>query len=212
MLLEELRREVLSAALEMDRTALTRGTSGNISARDPKTNLVAITPTSLPYNSLEPEDITIVDLDGNYIEGKKPSSETPMHTAIFRARPDVMGVVHTHSPLATAFSVANKEIPIVTIPLVSMGPIPVVPFQMPGSKELADTATAALGTAKVAVLLQNHGVLACGPSVAKALASAVYVEEGAQVALAAYQLGGMNPIDPAAIEKMRERRRKGAAL
>lgn len=213
MLLEALRKQVLAAALEMDRMALTRGTSGNISARDAGTNLVAITPTSLPYNTLAPEDITIVDLNGNFVEGNhKQSSETPMHTAVFRVRPDVMGVVHTHSPYATAFSVANREIPALTIPLVSMAPIPVVPFEMPGSQELADRVSAAVMGGRNAVLLQNHGVLTAAPNVDKALSSAVYVEEGAQVGLFSLLLGGMSPIDPAQIEKMRERRRRGKAL
>lgn len=213
MLLESVRKAVLAAAVEMDRLALTRGTSGNISARDPGTNLVAITPTSLPYNMLGPENITVVDLYGKFVEGThKPSSETPMHTAIYRARPDVMGVVHTHSPYATAFAVLNREIPIITIPLVPLGPVPVVPFELPGTEELAQAVVGTLGSGKNAVLLQNHGVLTVAESVEKALSAAVYVEEGAQVGLLALMAGGLNPIPQQHVEKMLEQLRKGKVL
>lgn len=213
MSIQTLRQDVLNAALEMSRAALTRGTSGNISARDPETGLVAITPTSLPYETLTSEDIIVVDVNGKVVEGKhKPSSETPMHTAVYRARPDVFGVVHTHSPYATALSVANVELPIITIPLVALGPVKIVPFELPGSEELAKQAVAYLGTDKHAIILQNHGVLCSGPTVAKALSNAVYVEEGAQVALFSILAGGLNPIPEAAIQKMHERRKQGKAL
>ena len=213
MLLEETRKAVLAAAVEMDRLALTRGTSGNISMKDAGTNLVAITPTSLPYNTLKPEDITVVDLDGSFVEGThKASSETPMHTAVYRARPDIFAVVHTHSPYATAFAVLNRDLPIVTIPLVGWGPVPVVPFQMPGSKELAEAMVAAMGTTKNAALLQNHGVLTAADTLDKAMSGAVYVEEGAQVGLLALSAGGLNPIPQEIITKMHERRKKGKAL
>lgn len=208
-----LRHDVLNAALEMSRMALTRGTSGNISARDPKTGLVAITPTSLPYETLRLEDIIIVDVNSKVVEGKhRPSSETPMHTAVYRARPDVFGVVHTHSPYATALSVANVELPIITVPLVSLGPVKIVPFEIPGSDELAKAATNCLGADQNAIMLQNHGVLCTGPNVAAALSNAVYVEEGAQVALFSLVAGAMNPIPEASVQKMRERLKEGKAL
>lgn len=213
MALFELRKQVLDAALEMSRMALTRGTSGNISARDPESGLIAITPSGIPYESLRPEDITVIDVNGKVIEGDfKPSSETPMHTAVYRVRSDVMGIVHTHSPWATVFAVINRELPPVTIPLVSLAPVEVVPFELPGSQELAERVVAALGTSKNAVLLQNHGPLCLGSNVAQALSSAVSVEEGAQVALFSLLAGGLNPISEEALEKMRERRRKGKAL
>ena len=208
-----LRHDVLNAALEMSRMALTRGTSGNISARDPKTGLVAITPTSLPYETLRLEDIIIVDVNSKVVEGKhRPSSETPMHTAVYRARPDVFGVVHTRSPYATALSVANVELPIITVPLVSLGPVKIVPFEIPGSDELAKAATNCLGADQNAIMLQNHGVLCTGPNVAAALSNAVYVEEGAQVALFSLVAGAMNPIPEASVQKMRERLKEGKAL
>lgn len=213
MSIETLRKEVLDAALEMSRMALARGTSGNISARDPESGLVAITPTGLPYGTLRPEDIVVVDVDSKVVEGKHgPSSETPMHTAIYRARPDVFGVVHTHSPYATALSVANVELPVITIPLVALGPVKIVPFELPGSDELAKAVVAYLGADKDAVILQNHGVLCTGPNVAKALSSAVDVEEGAQVALFAMLAGAVNPIPDEAVRKMREALKEGKAL
>ncbi|NPV70089.1 MAG: class II aldolase/adducin family protein [Firmicutes bacterium] len=213
MILSEVRETVLKAALEMSRLGLIRGTSGNISARDSATGYVAITPTSLPYETLKTEDIPVVTVSGEVVEGKhKSSSETPMHTAIYRARPDVMAVIHTHSVYATVFSVLNRPLPVVTVPLVfAGGPVPVAPFALPGSNELADVAVKALGKGS-SVLLQNHGVICVAPDMKKAMAAAIYVEEGAQVGFLALSAGGLNPIPEAYVEKMRLAVSKGAAL
>ena len=95
---QEIREIVVEAAKKSNALGLIHGTSGNISMRDDNDEVVAITPSGIEYETMTAEDITLVDLDGNVIEGKyKPSSETPMHTAIMRARPDVRAVVHTHS-------------------------------------------------------------------------------------------------------------------
>jgi len=195
VILEGLRKQVLEAAREMSRLELVRGTSGNVSARDPGTGLVAITPSSLPYDTLEPEDIMVVDYSGNVIEGtRRPSSETPMHTAVYRARPDVLAVMHTHSPHATAFGVAGSPLRAVTVPLAIYGPVQVALFELPGTAKLAEECVRSLGSEGMAVLLQNHGILTVGRTLAEALEIAVYVEEGAQVALLCHAAGTLKLI------------------
>lgn len=213
MLIEKARERVLAVALDMARQGLVRGTSGNISMRDQETGLVAVTPTSVAYEHCSPEAICVVDVNGRQVEGiYRPSSETPMHTAIYRARPDVHGVVHTHSVYATTFAVLNRELPVLTIPMTLTGAVPVVPFEIPGSEELGAAVVRALGAERVAVLLQNHGALCVGHDPEKALALAAYVEEGAQIGLLALMAGGLNPIAPEKVELMRRAQQRGKAV
>jgi L-fuculose-phosphate aldolase len=213
MLLEELRFRVLQVALATGQENLCKGLSGNISARDPESGLVCVTPSQVPYETCGVDGIVVVDVNANVVEGKyKPSSETPMHTAIYRARPDVYGIVHTHSVYATTFSIINRELPAVVITMVAMAPVPVVPFRMPGSQELADAVTATMAKGKPAVLLQNHGAIVAANTVEAALGMAVYLEEGAQMALLALQAGGLNPLPDEAVAAMRIAFAKGKAL
>jgi len=212
-MLVELRNRVVSVSRELSRLHLAQGTSGNVSARDPSTGLIAITPTGLPYDVIEPQDIPIIDQSGRTVWGnKQPSSEMPMHTAVYKARSDVNGIVHTHSVYATVFSVIDREVPVVTVPMAEIGPIPVAPFRLPGSNELGEEAVKWLGADKKATLLQNHGILCADQTVEKALSCAVYAEEGAQIAYLAVLVGGMNPIPKEYIAIMREAQKKGKAL
>lgn len=192
--LEELRRRVTGAAKAMSKLGLARMTSGNVSAREPRTGLIAITPSGFPYDLLKPEDMVLMDAGGNVEEGKhEPSSETPMHTLIYRSNPAVNGIVHTHSVYATVFAVLNRELPAVTVPLASLGPIPVAPFQPPGSRELAQEVVLRLSQCPGAVLMQNHGAVCAAANVESALETAVYLEEGAQIALLVLMAGGLKP-------------------
>lgn len=208
MLLGDLRVSVLRTALEMERLGLTRGASGNVSARDPESGLIAITPSGLPYTSLTPADMTVVGLDGRLAEGDgKPSSETPMHCAVYRAAVGggtVRAIVHTHSPFATALSVMNRELPAITVPLALIGRVPVVPFRLPGSTDLAFAVAAAMEQGNRCCLLQNHGLICAASSLAEALESAVYIEEGAQVAVYVLGAGGeLTPIPDSLVKQMR---------
>ncbi|MGE5580851.1 MAG: class II aldolase/adducin family protein [Bacillota bacterium] len=225
MILEGLRKAVLEAALEMERQGLTRGTSGNVSAVDPESGLVAITPSGIPYSVLAPEDITVIDLGGKVMYGtRKPSSEAPMHCAIYAAArgapsdsPAIAGgataIVHTHSAFATAFSVMNRELPPITVPLALLGGVPIVSFQMPGSAELAGAVASKVAEGRLCCLLQNHGVVCAGSTVEKALESAVYVEEGAEVAVYVLSAGGvLSPIPEDIVARMQAIARGGRAL
>ena len=187
---QEIREKVLAAAQQANAMGLIHGTCGNISMRDATDDVVAITPSNMPYDSLKPEDITVIDLHGNIVDGAYiPSSETPMHTAVYRARSDIRAIVQTHSLYATVMSMRLADLDRATVPSNMYYPIHTAPFAMPGSQELADAAVQALGKQGDVTLLQNHGLLATGPDMEAAMNCAVYVEEDAQVGYYAALLG-----------------------
>ena len=172
-----------------------------------------ITPTRIPYDELTPEQLPAVSLYAELLDGEfKPSSETPMHTAVFRARPNLNGIVHTHSMYATVFSILEKEIPPMMPPSTPYAPVPVAPFQLPGSEELGQAAVDALGADGMVCTLQNHGLLAACPTLDRAFSAAEYIEECAQLAYLSMMAGKMNPIPEEAVKTLRERMLKGIAV
>ena len=191
---QEIRQQVLDAILEATKLGLIHGTSGNIAVRDFKDNVIAITPSGRPYDTMKVEDIAIVTPDGEWIDGPyKPSSETPMHTAVFRARPDVGATVHNHAMFCTVMAMAVDELIPTTPPQAEFSPIRVVPFEMPGTQELANHVVNTLGDGR-AVLLKNHGSFCCGKDIGSAMAAAIYVEEAAKVAYYASVMGKFEPL------------------
>ena len=143
---------------------LVKWTGGNVSARDPETGYVVIKPSGVRYEVLKPADMVVVDLDGNVIEGDlKPSSDTASHLYIYRQRPDVGGVVHTHSPYATAFAAVGKPIPVYLTAMADEfgGPIPCGGFALIGSEAIGKVVVESIGDS-CAVLLKNHGVFTVG--------------------------------------------------
>lgn len=205
----ELKKRVADAALQSYREGLFAGTSGNLSQYDPEQGIVAITPSSVPYDGMTVDDIMVIDLRGTVLEGgHTPSSEWKMHTAVYKNRPDIFGVVHTHSPYATSFAVAHKAIPpalIEMIPFVG-GDIPMAEFALPGTEELGERALQVLKRRK-ACLLANHGVLAVGETVERAHIYALYAEDAAKICCLAQGLGGINAIPRETQNEMR--RKKG---
>jgi L-fuculose-phosphate aldolase len=181
---QELREEVARVAKALIRTGLVTGTSGNVSARTPEGN-VLVTPSGVDYEVLGPEDVVLVDLDMNVLEGTLvPSTETPMHTGIYKARQDVDAVVHTHSRFATTLACLGWEIPPVHYMLTTLGPdgrIPLAPYTLYGTEELADHAANALGGSHYACLLRTHGTIAVGESAERAFSRTVVLEEMAEV-------------------------------
>ncbi|MGI6661927.1 MAG: class II aldolase/adducin family protein [Bacillota bacterium] len=178
-----LKEEVLRTAKAGYREGLFKGTSGNLSARDPVSGLVVITPTSLPYDSMASEDLVVMDIEGRVVEGaRKPSSEWSMHLRVYRGREDVFAVFHTHSPYATSFAVLRKPVPPVLTEMIPFigGDIPVAEFALPGSDELGIKVVRAL-EGRGACLLANHGVVAIGASLKEAYLRAVYVEDAARI-------------------------------
>jgi L-fuculose-phosphate aldolase len=168
----------------MSDSGLVPTTSGNASARTPEGD-VLITPSGLPYEDLEPEDIVLVTPDGEVLEGSlEPSSELPMHTGLYRAKPQIGGVVHTHAPYATTLACLGLEIPPVHYLLAALsaqGRVPLAPYATYGTEELAGYAGEALGDAHSACLLQNHGTITVGETVGKAYSLTEILEEMAEL-------------------------------
>jgi len=165
--------------------------SGNISARL-ETDTVLITPTLVSKGFMRPEQLLVVTLEGEVLRGEGyPTSETPMHLCLYRARDDIGGVVHAHPPLATSFAVAGKALDLHLIPeaVLFLGEVPLVPFETPGSEELANSIVPYLDEYD-AVLMENHGVLCWGSDVEQAYHRLETVEFCAQVTLNAHILGG----------------------
>lgn len=209
---ESIRRQVLDALLEASGLGLIHGTSGNIAVRDFDNNIIAISPSGRPYKTMTWEDIAIVTLDGEWIDGPyKPSSETPMHTAVYRARGDVGATVHLHGLFSTVMAMDESELLPSTPPQAELAPIRVVPFELPGSEALARRVAETLGDG-AAVLLKNHGSFCCGRDIASAMSAAVYTEEAAQTAWYATLLGKFQPLSPGEIEAVKAALAAGRAV
>lgn len=202
---EKIRKQVLDAILDAVDQGLIKGTSGNIALRDDEDDVVAITPSGIPYKGMTVEDIAIVDMNGKWLEGNyKPSSEVPMHTAVLRARPDVKATVHTHAMFATIMAMEDKELQPITPPQCECVPVRVVPFTMPGSDEVADKVVESLGQDGNAVLIKNHGMFCCGKDMKSAMTVTTYTEEMATTAYYAKVLGCFQPLPEEAVKKMQE--------
>lgn len=188
----QLRDNMLVVGCQLLDKGLVAGTWGNISARSSSEKLIVITPSGRNYSTLRPEDMVIVDYTGKVKEGGlKPSSELPLHLAIYKSRPDIQAIVHTHSVFASACAVARKPIPPIIEDLVQLagGAIEVAKYALPGTAELAQNTVIALED-KNAVLLANHGVIGCGKTLDEALTACELVEKAAQIFIYANQLGG----------------------
>lgn len=193
---EIIRGQVLDALRRAAACGLIRGASGNVSVRDGGSGVIAISPSARPYDSMTAEEIAIVAPDGTWLDGPyKPSSETPMHTAVYRAREDVGAIVHVHGLFSTVMAMEGKELPPSTPPQAELAPIRIAPFAPPGSGELARLAVETLGADGRAILLRNHGSLCCGREIEAALSAAIYTEEAAQTACYAKLLGSFRSLD-----------------
>jgi L-fuculose-phosphate aldolase len=201
--LEELRRQVAATARAMHASGLVRGIAGNVSARTG--TLVAATPTGVPARFLHPRQVAVVDLTGTPVEGDwRPTSELPMHLAVYRARPDATAIVHTHSVFATTFAVLGQEIPAVHYVVGFAGTrVPVAGYARYGTEELGANCVAALADGN-AVLLANHGVLAVGPTPSRALTVAEAVEYTAELCWRARALGTPHILDEAEMTRVIE--------
>jgi L-ribulose-5-phosphate 4-epimerase len=206
-MLEKLKEQVLKLHLQLPRYQLVAWTSGNVSARDPETDLVVIKPSGILYEDLRPEMMVVVDLHGRVVEGKlKPSSDTASHLYIYRHRPDVFGIVHTHSPYATAFAAVGRPIPVHLTAMADEfgGPIPCSGFALIGGEDIGRQVVEHIGTSP-AVLLQNHGVFTIGKDAKEAVKAAVMTESVAQTTWLALQLGQPQTISPEHVAALHHR-------
>jgi L-ribulose-5-phosphate 4-epimerase len=206
-MLEGLRSEVCRWNCELPKNGLVAWTSGNVSARDAESGLIVIKPSGVIYDDLTPEKMVVVDLDGKRREGElQPSVDTPTHLYIYRHRPDVGGVVHTHSTFATAFAAVGKPIPACLTAICDEfgGPIPVGAFAPIGGEEIGAEVVRAIGQSP-AILMQNHGVFAVGKDAAAAIKAAVMVEDAARTVFYAMRLGEPIPIADEMVRRLHER-------
>jgi len=198
----ELRTAIVEAGRRLYARGLISGNEGNISARDGGTLL--ITPAGACKGFLTPEQIVRADLEGHSLAGQgRVSTETRMHTAIYARRPDVFAVVHAHPPVATAFAVAGIPLdrPLIAEAVVTLGPVPVVPYGTPSTQELAANVAGAICDAH-ALLLANHGALAVGSDVWRAWERMETLEQLARIALATRLLGQSNLLPETAVERL----------
>jgi L-ribulose-5-phosphate 4-epimerase len=209
MLLPALREEVCRLHAELPKNNLVAWTSGNLSARDPETNLVVIKPSGITFDNLTPENMVVVDINGEIVESDyKASSDTASHCYIYRNRPDVFGVVHTHSRYATAFAVLGRGIPCLTTAMGDEfgGPIPCGGFALIGGEEIGAVVVETLKDSKSpSCLLQSHGVFATGKNAESAVKAAVMTEDNAAIVWLASQLGTPLTISDEDIAKLHHR-------
>jgi L-fuculose-phosphate aldolase len=178
MLLPDAREAIVTVCQELSRTGLVVGTAGNVSVREG--DLVAVTPTGVRYAELTPRQVGVHRLDGSPVSPAEaplaPTSEMPLHLAIYADRPDAGAIVHTHSPAATALSTLVDEIPAVHYYLAMFGgPVRVAPYATYGSEELARGTVAALRD-RTGCLLGSHGAVTIGQDLTTAHDKSGYLE------------------------------------
>jgi L-ribulose-5-phosphate 4-epimerase len=206
-MLEKFKEELVQLHLELPHNNLVVWTSGNISGRDEESGLVVIKPSGVMYPDLTPDKMVVLDLDGKIVDGNlKPSSDTATHLHIYRHRPDVNGIVHTHSPFATAFAAVGKPIPAVLTAICDEfgGDIPLGRFAPIGDEAIGVEVVRSIGTSP-AILMQNHGVFSVGKSAKAAVKAAVMVEDAARTVYYAMQLGDLIPIPDDMVARLHKR-------
>jgi L-ribulose-5-phosphate 4-epimerase len=206
-MLEKLKEQLVEFHLELPKSHLVVWTGGNVSARDPETGLVVIKASGIRYEEMRPKHMVVVDVEGKMVEGDyKPSSDVYSHLYIYKHRPDVGGVVHTHSAYATAFAAVNKPIPVVLTAIADEfgGPIPCGGFALIGDDAIGKVVVESIGKSP-AVLLKNHGVFTIGKDAKSAVKAAVMVEDNAKTVWLAMQIGTPDEIPQPEVEKLHDR-------
>jgi len=206
-MLETLRIEIHRLNLELPKNHLVTWTGGNVSGRDPASGLVVIKPSGVRYEELTPENMVVVDQDGKVVDGKlKPSSDVHAHLYVYRHRPDINGVVHTHSTFATAFAAAGRSIPPVLTAIADEfgGPIPCGGYARVGGDEIGRVLIESIGDSP-AILMKNHGVFTIGKTPEAAVKAAVMVEDVARTVFYAQQLGHIDEIPAEEVARARRR-------
>lgn len=184
------KKDVLNAALKLDRYGLIALSGGNVSWRM-DSGEVLVTPSGMIYDEMVPEDILVVDLEGNIIEGeRKASVDTEALLYIYKNMPQVNAVIHTHQPYATGLGLVMDELPcnLSTMANATEGPVVVAEYGDPGSLSMGVEAVKAIGD-RLAVVLKHHGVIAVGRDLRQALFSCVYLEEAAKTVSVALSTG-----------------------
>lgn len=193
MLLEGLREQVVQVGLDALDAGMVHGTAGNMSIRDPESGLIAISPSGIPYHDVTPADVVIVTEDAEVVDGhRRPSSETPLHTMIMKARPDVSAIVHTHAHYSTVVSCIRPHLPpiLTEVSIVISSKVPVTRYGLTGTPDFGASVIEIMEPDLRAVLLKNHGLITFGATFAQALAYSEIVEEAAKVYIHALSANG----------------------
>lgn len=192
MLLQEAREQIVHYGKELIRRGLAAGTFGNMSIYVPEAKVLVISPSGVDYERMTPADVAVLTVDGVQLEGgKRPSSEIELHRAFYRRRPDVLAVVHTHSPYATTMACLGQPLrPLHYAAAYAGGEVPCIPYYPFGTKELAEAAAEALGEDKNAVLLGGHGLAVVGPDLGFAMDAAEQLEFLSQICWRCQAVGG----------------------
>jgi L-ribulose-5-phosphate 4-epimerase len=211
-MLDDLKHRVVEVARGLFENKLVVSTFGVVSVRIPNTDYVLITPTGFSKARLSKDNLIIVDLEANLIEGRfRPSVETPMHTHIHKRRPDISAVIHTHSPMACAFAAANMEIPCVSAEQAFYigGRVPIVrKYSLPGTTEPSELENVVKALQNVnAVLMRKHGVVVVGKTPEEALDTAIVLEDVATIALHSILLSKPREFTPRELKYLREFKR-----
>lgn len=203
------KKNVAELHAELVRYQLVAWTAGNVSGRIPGADLFVIKPSGVSYDALTPESMVVCDLDGALVEGEySPSSDTAAHAYVYRHRPDVGGVVHTHSTYATAWAARGEPIPCVLTAMADEfgGEIPIGPFALIGDDSIGQGIVTTLDAHRSpAVLMQNHGVFTIGTDARAAVKAAVMCEDVARTVHIARQLGEPLPIKAEDIDRLYDR-------
>lgn len=206
-MLEELKEQLVELHLELPKNNLVVWTGGNVSARDAETGFVVIKASGIRYEEMRPDHMVILDSNGKIVEGNfKPSSDSASHLYIYNHRKDVGGIVHTHSPYATAFAAVGRPIPVVLTAIADEfgGPIPCGGFALIGDEAIGKVVLENIGKSP-AVLLKNHGVFTIAKDAKSAVKAAVMTEENAKSVWLAMQIGTPQEIPQEVVEKLHHR-------
>ena len=195
-------RALVETARELLARGLVEGTSGNLSART-EDGRVVMTPSSLPYETMTPDDLVVTDLEGNVLDGTRaPTSEKALHLACLQQHSDVGAVIHCHAKYSTMFALTHQPIPCVIeeFDIYVGGEVPVADYKLTGSDELGLEAARHLAD-RGAVLMANHGLLTVGRDLAEAMKVASLVERTAEIVWGARALGALVPLPDSTLEK-----------
>ncbi|WP_030158537.1 L-ribulose-5-phosphate 4-epimerase [Glycomyces sp. NRRL B-16210] len=206
---EEMKERVCALHAELLRWGLVTWTSGNVSGRVPGTDLIVIKPSGVSYDDLTPDLMVVTDLEGKILAGDlAPSSDAESHNVVYQRKPEVGGVVHTHSPYATAWAARGEPIPCVLTAMADEfgGEIPLGPFALIGSDAIGRGIVETLeGHRSPAVIMRNHGVFTIGKDPRAAVKAAVMAEDVARTVHLSRQLGEPVPIAQEHIDKLYDR-------
>lgn len=178
------KKVIVDSGLRMLNSGYTVETWGNISFRDKETNLIYLTPSGMDYSTIVEDDVIVCDLDGKIIEGKrKPTIEMGLHLAIYKARPEINAVIHTHPIYSTVISCIGEDMPLIIDEAAQTlgGTVRTAPYALPGSQELADNCVKTLGAETNACLLMSHGAVCVGGTMDAAFKVSTVLEVTAQI-------------------------------